>query len=226
MYREMTMSTIQPTTRTKIRRKPDRAAYERAAIEAILDEGLICQVAFVADGKPYLIPTAYARDGRWLYLHGARSNRMLRAIIGGETCISVTLLDGLVLARSVLHHSMNYRSVVIFGQGEEVTDAEQKSHALRYVVEHIIPGRWADARQPSDQEFTATLVVRVPLDECSAKVRTGPAVDEEDDLRLPVWAGVIPTKQSWLPPEPDALLMQPVEVPAYAAAYSRPAKPA
>ena len=151
---------------------------------------------------------------------------MLRAIIGGETCISVTLLDGLVLARSVLHHSMNYRSVVIFGQGEEVTDAEQKSHALRYVVEHIIPGRWADARQPSDQEFTATLVVRVPLDECSAKVRTGPAVDEEDDLRLPVWAGVIPTKQSWLPPEPDALLMQPVEVPAYAAAYSRPAKPA
>ena len=218
------MSTIQPTARTKVRRMPERAAYERTTVEAILDEGLICHVAFVADGKPYLLPTAYARDGRWLYLHGARSNRMLRAIIGGETCISVTLLDGLVLARSVMHHSMNYRSVVIFGQGEEVTEPGRKLHALRCVVEHIIPGRWADARQPNDQEFAATLVVRVPLDECSAKVRTGPPVDDQEDHLLPVWAGVIPTRQSWMPPEPDKLLTQPMEVPAYAAAYSRPAK--
>ena len=222
MYREMTMSTIQPTPRTKVRRMPERAAYERTTVEAILDEGLICHVAFVADGKPHLLPTAYARDGRWLYLHGARSNRMLRAIIGGETCISVTLLDGLVLARSVMHHSMNYRSVVIFGKGEEVTEPARKLHALRCVVEHIIPGRWADARQPSDQEFAATLVVRVPLDECSAKVRRGPPADDEEDLLLPVWAGVIPSKQSWLPPEPDELLTQPMEVPEYAAAYSRP----
>ncbi len=224
MYREITMSTIQPTPRTKVCRIPGRADYERTAVEAILDEGLICHVAFVVDGKPYLIPTAYARDGRSLYLHGAKSNRMLRAIIGGETCISVTLLDGLVLARSVMHHSMNYRSVVIFGKGEEVTDPEQKLHALHCVVEHIIPGRWADARQPNDQEFAATLVVRVPLDECSAKVRKGPPVDDEEDLQLPVWAGVIPTKQSWMPPKPDEFLTQPMEVPAYAAAYSRPAK--
>ena len=224
MYREITMSTIQPTPRTKVRRKPNRGVYERTAVEAILDEGLICHVAFVAGGKPHLIPTAYARDGRWLYLHGAKSNRMLRAINSGATCISVTLLDGLVLARSVMHHSMNYRSVVIFGKGEEVTHPGQKLHALRCVVEHLIPGRWADARQPSDQEFAATLVVRVPLDECSAKVRTGPPVDDQEDHLLPVWAGVIPTRQSWMPPEPDDLLTQPMEVPAYAAAYSRPAK--
>ena len=218
------MSTIQSTPRTKLRRKPDRADYQRTAVEAILDEGLICHVAFVADGKPFLIPTAYARDARWLYLHGARSNRMLRAIIGGETCISITLLDGLVLARSVMHHSMNYRSVVIFGQGQEVTEPAQKLRAMRCVVEHIIPGRWEDARQPNEQEFAATLIVRVPLDECSAKVRTGPPVDDEEDLSLPVWAGVIPAKQSWLPPEPDALLAQPTEVPEYVAAYDRAPK--
>lgn len=219
------MATIQPTSRTTVRRKPSRAVYERKAVEAILDEGLICHVAFVLDGRPHLIPTAYAREGNWLYLHGAKSNRMLQAVIRGETCICVTLLDGLVLARSVMHHSMNYRSVVIFGKGEEVIDAEQKLRAMRCLVEHIIPGRWEDARQPNDEEAAATLVVRVPIDECSAKVRTGPPVDDEDDLQLPVWAGVLPAKQSWLPPEPDALSPQPAEVPEYIAAYSRPAKP-
>ncbi len=224
MYRKTTMSMIQPTPRTKVRRKPDRADYRRTAVEVILDEGLICHVAFVADGKPYLIPTGYARDGRWLYLHGARSNRMLRAIIGGETCVSITLLDGLVLARSVMHHSMNYRSVVIFGQGQEVNEPAQKLRAMRCVVEYIIPGRWEDARQPNEQEFAATLVVRVPLDECSAKVRTGPPVDDEEELSLPVWAGVVPTEHSWLPAEPDELMKGPTEVPEYVAAYDRPSK--
>ena len=162
-----------------------------------------------------VIPTAYARDGEWLYLHGARNNAMLRAVLKGESCISVTLLDGLVLARSVLHHSMNYRSVVLFGQGEEITEREAKFHAMQRIVEHIIPGRWDDARLPSDAEIEATLMIRVPIKECSAKVRSGPPIDDDADMSLPVWAGVLPTRPAWLTPEPDPQMPSGIAVPDY-----------
>jgi nitroimidazol reductase NimA-like FMN-containing flavoprotein (pyridoxamine 5'-phosphate oxidase superfamily) len=210
-----------PTPRTTVRRLAKRAVYDRAAVEAILDEGLVCHVAFVHEGEPCLIPTGYARDGSRLYLHGAQKNRMLRAICGGKACLSVTLLDGLVLARSAFHHSMNYRSVVIYGEGVEVTDEAEKYEAMRLLVEHIIPGRWADARRPNQNELDATLIVRFPLDECSAKVRTGPPIDDEPDLTLPVWAGVLPAQLSWGQPQRDALLPSDVPLPDYVNSYTR-----
>jgi nitroimidazol reductase NimA-like FMN-containing flavoprotein (pyridoxamine 5'-phosphate oxidase superfamily) len=211
------MARIEPTPRTTVRRRSTRGAYDRETIEAILDEGFLCNVAVVTDGRPLVLPTAYARDGEWLYLHGARNNAMLRAVLQGETCISVTLLDGLVLARSVLHHSMNYRSVVLFGQGEEITAPEQKFAAMRSIVEQIVPGRWEDARLPSDPEVEATLVIRFPINECSAKIRTGPPVDDDADMSLPVWAGVLPTRPAWLQPEPDPQMAAGVAVPDYVA---------
>lgn len=213
------MAGIEPTPRTTIRRKPGRGSYDRDVIESILDEGFLCNVAVVVDGRPLVLPTAYARDGEWLYLHGARNNAMLRAVLQGESCISVTLLDGLVLARSVLHHSMNYRSVVIFGQGEEITDREAKFHAMHRIVEHIIPGRWEDARRPSDAEIEATLMIRVPVNECSAKIRTGPPIDDAADMSLPVWAGVLPTRPAWLQPEPDPQLPSGIPMPGYVSEF-------
>jgi uncharacterized protein len=213
--------TAAPTPRTTVRRLAKRAVYDRAVVEAILDEGLVCHVAFLHEGEPCLIPTAYTRDGSWLYLHGAQKNRMLRATCGGKACLSVTLLDGLVLARSTFHHSINYRSVVIFGEGEEVTGEAEKYEAMRLLVEHIVPGRWSDARRPNRNELDATLIVRFSLEECSAKVRTGGPVDDEADLALPVWAGVLPAQSSWGPPQPDALLPAGVPVPDYVNSYSR-----
>lgn len=215
-------SSTAPSPLTTVHRNAKRAVYDRAVIDAILDEGLVCHVAFVHEGKPCLIPTAYAREGRWLYLHGAQKNRMLHAICGQASCISVTLLDGLVLARSSFHHSVNYRSVVVYGEGEEVRDAGEKMHAMERLVEHIVPGRWAEARQPSEQELNATLIIRVPTDECSAKVRTGPPVDNEADLSLDVWAGVLPLSQKWGRPLADALLPAGISTPGYVVNYSRP----
>jgi uncharacterized protein len=213
--------TAAPTPRTTVRRLAKRAVYDRAVVDAILDEGLVCHVAFLHEGEPCLIPTGYARDESWLYLHGAQKNRMLRAICGGKACVTVTLLDGLVLARSAFHHSINYRSVVIFGEGEEVTGEAEKYEAMRLLVEHIVPGRWAEARRPNQQELDATLIVRFPLEECSAKVRTGNPVDDEPDLALPVWAGVLPANTGWGPPQADALLPADVPVPGYVNSYSR-----
>jgi hypothetical protein len=210
-----------PTPRTTVRRLAKRGVYDRAVVEAILDEGLVCHVAFLHEGEPCVIPTAYARDGSRLYLHGARKNRMLGAICGGKACLSVTLLDGLVLARSAFHHSINYRSVVIYGEGTEVTDEAEQYEAMRLLVEHIVPGRWSDARRPNKNEMAATLIVRFPLDECSAKVRTGPPVDDEADLALPVWAGVLPARMSWGRPQPDALLPADLAAPDYLTSYSR-----
>jgi nitroimidazol reductase NimA-like FMN-containing flavoprotein (pyridoxamine 5'-phosphate oxidase superfamily) len=218
------MARIEPTPRTTVRRKPGRGAYDRDVIEAILDEGFLCNVAVVVDGRPLVIPTGYARDGERLYLHGARNNAMLRAMLQGEACISVTLLDGLVLARSVMHHSMNYRSVVLFGRGEEVVGREEKFAAMRSIVEHIIPGRWEDARLPTDAEVEATLVVRFPINECSAKIRTGPPIDDEDDMPLPVWAGVLPAPSAWQAPEPDPQLPAGVPAPGYLVHYARPTR--
>jgi nitroimidazol reductase NimA-like FMN-containing flavoprotein (pyridoxamine 5'-phosphate oxidase superfamily) len=182
-----------PSARTTVKRHPERGSYERHVIDAILDEALVCHVGFAIEGQPFVIPTIHARDGDVLYIHGSPGSRMLRNLRNGvDACVTVTLLDGLVLARSVYNHSMNYRSVVVIGRAQEVTDREEKLHAMHCVVEHIVPGRWEDARQPSEKEIKATTILALPLTEASAKIRTGSPVDDEDDLELPVWAGVIP----------------------------------
>jgi nitroimidazol reductase NimA-like FMN-containing flavoprotein (pyridoxamine 5'-phosphate oxidase superfamily) len=182
-----------PTARTKVKRHAERGEYDRATIDAILEEALICHVGFVADGQPYVIPTIHARDGDVLYLHGSPGSRMLRAIKDGvDMCVTATLLDGLVLARAVYNHSMNYRSVVVLGRAREVVDRDEKLRAMEHVVEHVVPGRWNEARQPNEKELNATMILALPLDEASAKIRTGPPTDFDEDLDLPVWAGVIP----------------------------------
>lgn len=190
---ESTSPALLPTTpRTRLRRHAERGVFDRAAVYQILDEGFVCHVAFVADGQPYAIPTAYARVGDDLYVHGSAASRMLRGLEKGvDLCVTVTLVDGLVLARSAFSHSMNYRSVVVLGRARLVTDAAEKVAALRAVTNHIVPGRWDELRPVTDQELKATTVLAVPIDEASAKVRTGPPKDD-DDAAWPVWAGVVP----------------------------------
>ncbi|NMG21211.1 pyridoxamine 5'-phosphate oxidase family protein [Brasilonema bromeliae] len=182
-----------PTQRTSIKRVSQRGHYERQLIYEILDEGLICHVGFVVDNQPFVIPTAYGRVEDKLYIHGSPASRMLRSLLTGiEVCVTVTLLDGLVLARSAFHHSMNYRSVVIFGTATLVQGADEKLEALRAFTEHIVPERWAEVRPPNRQELQGTLVLSLPITEASAKVRTGPPLDDEEDYSLSVWAGVLP----------------------------------
>ena len=185
--------TQMPTQRTRVVREPERAVYDREAAYRILDEGFICHVGFLVDGQPFVIPTSYGRKDGDLYIHGSAASRMLRQMKEGvAVCVTVTLLDGLVLARSVFNHSMNYRSVVVLGKATLVDDAEEKLTALRVLSEHILPGRWDDARQPTERELKATSVLRVPIEEFSAKVRTGPPIDDAEDLAFPTWAGVLP----------------------------------
>ncbi len=194
-----------PTRRTNLRRHHDRASYARADIDAILDEGMICHVAACVDGVPWMIPTAYGRDGDVLYLHGASGNHLLKvAGEGGEIVVTVSLLDGMVLARSTFNHSFNYRSVVVFGRAEDVTDPAEKAHALDVIVDHLLPGRSKEARPPTDAELRKTAVVRLAVREASAKIRTGPPKDDEADLGLPVWAGVLPLRTVAGAPQPDA----------------------
>jgi nitroimidazol reductase NimA-like FMN-containing flavoprotein (pyridoxamine 5'-phosphate oxidase superfamily) len=186
-------NTFDPTTRTRVVREPHRGVYDKEVIKRILDEGFICHLGFTVDNQPFVIPTAYGRLGDNLYIHGSVASRMLRQMDQGvPVCLTVTLLDGLVLARSIFNQSMNYRSVVVLGTAVAVRDQQEKIEALRALSEHIIPGRWADVRQPNEKELKATLVMRLPLTEVSAKIRTGPPIDEEEDYRLPVWAGVLP----------------------------------
>jgi nitroimidazol reductase NimA-like FMN-containing flavoprotein (pyridoxamine 5'-phosphate oxidase superfamily) len=211
-----------PSARTRLVREPDRAVYDRAAAYKILDEGFICDVGFVVEGQPFVIPTGYGRVGDSLYIHGSAASRMLRRVDEGvAVCVTVTLLDGIVLARSIFNHSMNYRSVVILGTARAVTDANEKLEALRLLSEHILPGRWAESRQPNEKELKATLVMRLPIEEFSAKVRQGPAVDDEEDYSFPTWAGVIPL--ALVPGEPidDARVMPGLTAPEYAQAYTR-----
>jgi len=210
-----------PTTgRTKVRRHPERGHYDRAAIDAILDEALICHVGFVVEGQPYVIPTIHARLGDRVYLHGSAASRMLGTLRGGvPACLTVTLLDGLVLARSGFNHSMNYRSVVVLGTATEVTDEAEKLAGLEAIVEHVVPGRWADARRPTETEMRSTRVLQMPLDEASAKIRTGPPKDDADDLGLDVWAGVIPLRLMPGAPIPDPALAAGVAAPAYVRSY-------
>jgi nitroimidazol reductase NimA-like FMN-containing flavoprotein (pyridoxamine 5'-phosphate oxidase superfamily) len=203
------METYTPTERTQVKRLPNRGVYDQAQVHAILDEGFICHVGFVADGQPYVIPTGYARSGDQIYLHGSPASRMLRAMgQGAPLCVTVTLVDGLVLARSAFHHSMNYRSVVALGQARVVTDSEEKMAALGHITNHLAPGRWEEARLPNEKEVRSTTVVALTLDEVSAKVRTGPPIDDEEDYALPVWAGVVPLRIEAGEPAPDARLQE------------------
>lgn len=186
---------FEPTARTTLRRLPERGSYDVALVHSILDEALVCHVGFTVDDHPYVIPTIHTRVGNTLYLHGSPASRMLRTLRDGvEVCVTVTLLDALVLARSAFHHSLNYRSVLVLGVARPVTDGAQKRAALEALVDHIAPGRSAEARPPSEVELRSTLVLALPLEEVSAKVRTGPAKDDEADLSLPVWAGLLPIR--------------------------------
>lgn len=210
------------TERTTLKRLPKRGVYDRNSVYGILDEGFICQVGFVVDDKPVVIPTGYARVEDQLYIHGSQASRMLRTLSGGiDVCVTVTLVDGLVLARSAFHHSINYRSVVIFGRAALVEDAESKLAALFAFSEHVVPGRWDDVRAPTPQELKATSVLSLKLDEVSAKIRTGPPVDDEDDYSLTVWAGVIPLKLEAGPPVNDPRLPEGIAIPSYATNYHR-----
>jgi uncharacterized protein len=186
------MSTFTPTERTRVRRRPQRAVYDREQVYSILDEAYVCQVGFVVDGQPVVIPTAYGRAGDKIYLHGSAASHMLRSLAEGiDVCVTVTLVDGLVLGRSAFHTSINYRSVVIFGNARLVADRQEKLEALRCFTNHVIPGRWEEVRQPTDQELAATAALVLPLEEVSAKVRTGGPIDDETDYPFPVWAGVV-----------------------------------
>ena len=215
-----------PTARTRLVREADRAVYDRAAAYKILDEGFICHVGFVADGQPFVIPTGYGRVGDNLYIHGSAASRMLRNLEQGvAVCVTVTLLDGLVLARSIFNHSMNYRSVVVLGTAVAVQDPAEKLEALRRLSEHILPGRWAESRQPNEKEIKATLVMRLPITEFSAKVRQGPPIDDAEDLAFPTWAGVIPLQMVGGEPIDDPKLIAGQVAPEYAKRYSRKRKP-
>jgi hypothetical protein len=214
--------TQMPTARTRVVREADRAVYDRAAVYRILDDGFLCHAGFVVDGQPFVIPTSYGRKDASLYIHGSAASRMLRQIKEGvPVCITVTLLEGLVLARSIFNHSMNYRSVVILGKATLVDDPAEKLAALRILSEHILPGRWDDSRQPNERELKATSVLRVPIEEFSAKVRQGPAIDDEEDYTFPTWAGVVPLEMVAGKPIDDARLLPGKEVPEYARNYSR-----
>jgi uncharacterized protein len=211
-----------PTPRTRLVREADRAVYDREAAYRILDEGFLCHVGFVADGQPFVIPTSYGRTGDNLYIHGSAASRMLRNIKEGiPVCITVTLLDGLVLARSIFNHSMNYRSVVVLGKATLVDDPAEKLEALRLLSEHIIPGRWEDSRQPNERELKATSVLRVPIEEFSAKIRMGPVVDDEEDYSFPTWAGVVPLEMVAGTPIDDGRLQPGQTAPEYARNYTR-----
>jgi len=216
------MSTYDKTNRTTLKRLPARGFYDRNLVHRILDEGFICHVGFVVDGQPIVIPTGYGRIGDKLYIHGSQASRMLRTLkTGVPACVTVTLVDGLVLARSAFHHSINYRSVVIFGNATLVEDAEEKSAALLAFSEHVIRGRWQDVREPTEQELKATTVLVLVLAEASAKVRTGPPIDDEEDYNLPVWAGVVPLRVVAGEPIPDPRLAPGTEAPEYVLNYKR-----
>lgn len=219
------MERFAPTERTTLKRLPKRAEYDRDRVYAILDEAFICHVGFVSEGHPVVIPTGYGRIGDVLYLHGSAASRMLRTLGKGvEVCVTVTLVDGLVLARSAFHHSFNYRSVVVFGNARVVTEVDEKMAALRAFTEQVVPGRWDEAREPNESEVKATLVLALPLEEVSAKVRTGPPIDDDEDYTLPVWAGVLPLRL--VPGEPikDEQLRAEIALPGYVRDYKRPAR--
>ncbi|MEM6867290.1 MAG: pyridoxamine 5'-phosphate oxidase family protein [Cyanobacteria bacterium P01_C01_bin.121] len=210
------------TAKTQVRRAPKRGHYDFETVAQILDEGLICQVGFVADGQPFVIPTAYGRMGDRVYIHGAGASRMLKSLMTGiDVCFTVTLLDGLVLARSAYHHSMNYRSVVLFSQAQAVTAPEEKMVALKAFTEHVMKGRWDEVRSPNLQELAATVILSLPITEASAKIRTGPPIDAEEDYALDVWAGVLPLRMTPEAPINDPRLSPTITLPKTVREYAR-----
>lgn len=214
-----------PTERTQVHRHPERGVYDRATADAILDEALFCHLGWVdANGAPRIVPTIHVRVGDTLYVHGSNASRTLRAAREGasDVCVCVTLLDGLVLARSAFNHSMNYRSAVVYGRAREVTDPDEKWNAQRALVDHVVPGRSAEARMPDQRELDQTTIMAIPLDEVSAKIRTGPPSDDEADLDLGVWAGVLPLTQVPGVPLPSPDLLGGVDVPGSVLDYRRP----
>jgi nitroimidazol reductase NimA-like FMN-containing flavoprotein (pyridoxamine 5'-phosphate oxidase superfamily) len=218
----VTNNALQPTARTTLRRLPQRGVFDRAAVNAILDEGLVCHVGFAVEGQPYVIPTTYARLGDRLALHGSAASRMLRTLSAGvPVCVTVTLLDGLVLARSAFHHSMNYRSVMVLGTAVEVVDRMEKEAALEAIVEHVMRGRSAQVRPPTPLELKGTTVLSLPIEEASAKVRSGPPIDDEEDYALPGWAGVLPLALVPGAPLPDPRLAPGTAAPENVIAYRR-----
>jgi nitroimidazol reductase NimA-like FMN-containing flavoprotein (pyridoxamine 5'-phosphate oxidase superfamily) len=216
------MKQLPQTERTALRRLPKRGTYDRESIYAILDEALLCHVGFIVEAQPYVIPTGFVRVEDRLFLHGSKASRMLKALKDGvEACVTVTLLDGLVLARSAFHHSMNYRSVVVFGKASSVEDDKGKMAVLRAFSEHMIPNRWDEVREPNQNELNATLVVSLPLDEASAKIRVGPPVDDEEDYALSVWAGVLPLRVMTQEAINDPRLPEEIQLPASVGNYNR-----
>jgi len=216
------MSKFTPTERTKVRRLPDRGKYDAESVYGILDEAFICHVGFVVEGQPYVIPTGFARVNDTLYIHGSAASRMLRTLADGvQVCVTVTLIDGIVMARSGFHSSMNYRSVVILGRATQVEGRAEKLAALAAFSEQVMPGRWKDLRETTDAELKGTLVLTLPLKEVSAKVRSGPPKDDEVDYALPLWAGVVPLKLTAGKPIDDPRLPRGIEPPGYARNYKR-----
>src|SRR5271170_3242445 len=216
------MSDFQPTPRTQVKRLPKRGRYDRETVDQILDSAFVCHVGFSVDGQPYVIPTNYGRSEDTLYLHGSAASRMLKTLSAGvPVCVTVTHVDGLVLARSAFHHSVNYRSVVILGTARLVDDPAEKMEALRIFTDHVMKGRWDDVRQPTEQELKATTVLALPLEEVSAKVRTGGPIDDEADYSLPVWAGVLPLEVAVKTPIPDEKRQRDQPIPDYLKNYSR-----
>lgn len=224
---EQATAATPPSERVRLRRKRERGSYDRSVIDAILDEALIAHLGIVdADGQPFVIPTLHARSGDLVYCHGSTASRTLRALAAGaRACLTVSLIDGLVLARAAMHHSANYRSAMLVGRAIVVEDPDEKRAALRAVVEHIVPGRWDDVRAPTENELKATSVLAIPIDEASAKVRSGGPLDDEQDYALPAWAGVIPLSSHARAPEPDRRLRAGIATPPYVSAYRRPGSP-
>jgi nitroimidazol reductase NimA-like FMN-containing flavoprotein (pyridoxamine 5'-phosphate oxidase superfamily) len=217
------MENFEPTERTTLKRLPKRGNYERETVNKILDEGFVCHVGFVIEGRPVVIPTGYGRSGDKLYIHGSAASRMLRALREGiDVCVTVTLLDGLVLARSAFHHSLNYRSVVVFGRAQVVEDEAEKMRALQVFTDQVMRGRWEESRQPNQNELRATMVLSLSLVEASAKIRTGPPIDDEEDMSLDVWAGELPLRLITGEAVPDPQLQAGIELPGYIRDYSRP----
>lgn len=213
---------ISQTPRTKLRRLAKRGSFDRETIYSILDEAFICHVGFVVDGQPYVIPTGFTRVEDDLYFHGSSASRMLRSIAEGiDVCVTVTLVDGLVLARSAFHHSVNYRSVVILGKAAQVLDENEKMNAMKAFTEHIVPGRWAGVRWPTELELKATTVLRLPIEEASAKIRTGDPIDDDEDYAMDVWAGVLPLTLTAGKPIADAKLSSGLDVPDHIQNYKR-----
>lgn len=210
---EPTQPDLTPTERTRLRRVHERGHFDRDTIDAILDAGLICHVGYTIDGRPYVTPTIYWREGDHVYWHGSSASRMLRKSEGADVCLTVTHLDGLVIARSAFHHSANYRSVMLFGHATKVTDREEKLARMKTFVDGVYPGRWDTLRPINEQEMKATTLLSIPIDEGSAKVRAGPPVDDEEDYALPIWAGVVPVSTVLGKPEPCERLADDVPVP-------------